>query len=80
MLTGRRQYLTVLEWLLDVRADTGDQGPHEHAFGAHHVSSDALVMVLEGTVVLTIGGLCCLLAYRAMVRIGRLPQEERILS
>jgi uncharacterized protein (DUF58 family) len=44
--TGRRQYLTVLEWLLDVRADTGDQGPHEHAFGAHHVSSDALVVVL----------------------------------
>ncbi|WP_433731770.1 DUF58 domain-containing protein [Actinoplanes sp. CA-051413] len=44
--TGRRQYLTVLEWLLDVRADTGDQGPHEHVFGAHHVSSDALVMVL----------------------------------
>ncbi|MFI7546369.1 DUF58 domain-containing protein [Actinoplanes sp. NPDC049599] len=44
--TGRRQYLTVLEWLLDVRADSGDQGPHEHAFGAHHVSSDALVMVL----------------------------------
>ncbi len=44
--TGRRQYLTVLEWLLDVRADIGDQGPHEHAFGAHHVSSDALVVVL----------------------------------
>ena len=44
--TGRRQYLTVLEWLLDVRADTGDQGPHEHVFGAHHVSSDALVVVL----------------------------------
>ena len=44
--TGRRQYLTVLEWLLDVRADTGDEGPHEHVFGAHHVSSDALVVVL----------------------------------
>jgi uncharacterized protein (DUF58 family) len=44
--TGRRQYLTVLEWLLDVRADTGGQGPHEHVFGAHHVSSDALVVVL----------------------------------
>jgi uncharacterized protein (DUF58 family) len=44
--TGRRQYLTVLEWLLDVRADTGDQGPYEHVFGAHHVSSDALVVVL----------------------------------
>ncbi len=41
--TGRRQYLTVLEWLLDVRADPVE---HEQEFGAHHVSSDALVMVL----------------------------------
>jgi len=44
--TGRRQYLTVLEWLLDVRADVGDQEPYEHVFGAHNVSSDALVVVL----------------------------------
>lgn len=44
--TGRRQYLTVLEWLLDVRADTNEQGLQEHVFGAHHVSSDALVVVL----------------------------------
>jgi uncharacterized protein (DUF58 family) len=44
--TGRRQYLTVLEWLLDVRADSGDESPYEQAFGAHHVSSDALVVVL----------------------------------
>ncbi|XVV13634.1 DUF58 domain-containing protein [Actinoplanes sp. CA-131856] len=42
--TGRRQYLTVLEWLLDVRPDPMEA--HEHDFGAHHVSSDALVMVL----------------------------------
>jgi len=41
--TGRRQYLTVLEWLLDVRADPVE---HEQDFGAHHVSSDALVVVL----------------------------------
>ena len=33
----------MLEWLLDVRADPIE---HEHDFGAHHVSSDALVMVL----------------------------------
>jgi tight adherence protein B len=33
-----------------------------------------------GVVVLVMGGLCCLLAYRLMVRIGRLPQERRILS
>ncbi|WP_082772369.1 DUF58 domain-containing protein [Actinoplanes sp. TFC3] len=43
--TGRRQYLTVLEWLLDVRADTGEPNS-EHVFGAHNVSSDALVVVL----------------------------------
>ena len=41
--TGRRQYLIVLEWLLDVRADPVE---HETDFGAHHVSSDALVVVL----------------------------------
>ena len=44
--TGRRQYLTVLEWLLDVKADSAAEAAYEHAFGAHHVSSDALVVVL----------------------------------
>lgn len=33
-----------------------------------------------GVVVLVLGGSCCLAAYRLMVRIGRLPQERRILS
>lgn len=33
-----------------------------------------------GVVVLVLGGGCCLLAYRLMVRVGRLPQERRILS
>jgi tight adherence protein B len=33
-----------------------------------------------GVVVLVIGGGCCVVAYRLMVRIGRLPQERRILS
>ena len=44
--TGRRQYMTVLEWLLDVRPDPSDTVPYDHVFGAHHVSSDALVVVL----------------------------------
>jgi uncharacterized protein (DUF58 family) len=44
--TGRRQYLIVLEWLLDVRADVADQEAHEQVLGLHHVSSDALVVVL----------------------------------
>ena len=33
-----------------------------------------------GVVVLCIGGGACLVAYRLMVRIGRLPQEERVFS
>lgn len=33
-----------------------------------------------GVVVLGVGGICCLVAYRLMVRIGRLPEERRILS
>ena len=33
-----------------------------------------------GVVVLVAGGACCLVAYRLMVRIGRLPEERRILS
>jgi uncharacterized protein (DUF58 family) len=46
--TGRRQYLRVLEWLLDVRPDPValDDDDYENVFGVHHVSSDALVMVL----------------------------------
>lgn len=33
-----------------------------------------------GVVVLAVGGGCCVVAYRLMVRLGRLPQERRILS
>jgi tight adherence protein B len=33
-----------------------------------------------GVVVLVAGGVCCLVAYRVMMRIGRLPQERRILA
>ena len=32
-----------------------------------------------GLVVLAVGGALCLLAYRVMIRIGRLPEEERVL-
>jgi tight adherence protein B len=33
-----------------------------------------------GAVVLAIGATCCLVAYRLMVRLGRLPRERRVLS
>ncbi|HEY3007166.1 MAG TPA: DUF58 domain-containing protein [Micromonosporaceae bacterium] len=44
--SGRRQYLTVLEWLLDVRALPSPYEPYEHVFGRHLLSSNALVVVL----------------------------------
>jgi tight adherence protein B len=34
----------------------------------------------EGVVVLVTGAVLCLVAYRLMVRIGRLPDERRVLS
>jgi len=33
-----------------------------------------------GVVVLALGASLCLVAYRAMLRIGRLPTEKRVLS
>ncbi|SIN34041.1 DUF58 domain-containing protein [Micromonospora cremea] len=43
---GRRQYLTVLEWLLDVRAESSPHEPYDQVFGPQLLSSDALVVVL----------------------------------
>ncbi|MFF4876509.1 DUF58 domain-containing protein [Micromonospora sp. NPDC000668] len=43
---GRRQYLTVLEWLLDVRAQASQHEPYDQVFGPQLLSSDALVVVL----------------------------------
>ena len=34
----------------------------------------------EGTAVLAVGALLCLLAYRLMVRLGRLPAERRVMA
>jgi uncharacterized protein (DUF58 family) len=44
--TGRRQYLTLLEWLLDVRAKASPYEPYDQVFGLHLLASDALVVVL----------------------------------
>jgi uncharacterized protein (DUF58 family) len=44
--SGRRQYLTVLEWLLDVDTSMGGFEPPPNAFGPHLISSNALVVVL----------------------------------
>lgn len=44
--TGRRQYLTVLEWLLDVTVRPTPYEPYDQVFGPQLLSSDALVVVL----------------------------------
>ncbi|MFI7216160.1 DUF58 domain-containing protein [Micromonospora maritima] len=44
--TGRRQYLTALEWLLDVHAEASPHEPYDQVFGPQVLSSDALVVVL----------------------------------
>jgi uncharacterized protein (DUF58 family) len=43
---GRRHFLAVLEWLLDVQARVGGYEPSPEAFGPHTVSANALVVVL----------------------------------
>ncbi|MFC3504391.1 DUF58 domain-containing protein [Micromonospora krabiensis] len=44
--TGRRQYLTVLEWLLDVHVEASSHEPYEQVFGPQLLAADALVVVL----------------------------------
>jgi uncharacterized protein (DUF58 family) len=43
---GRRQYLTVVEWLLDVRVLPTPYEPDDEVFGQHLLSANALVVVL----------------------------------
>ncbi len=45
--SGRRQYHTVLEWLLDIDTTVGGFEPSADAFGPHTVSTNALVVVLS---------------------------------
>ncbi|MEH1015352.1 DUF58 domain-containing protein [Micromonospora sp. CPCC 206060] len=44
--TGRRQYLTLLEWLLDVQVEQSEYEPYDQVFGPHLLSSNALLVVL----------------------------------
>ena len=44
--SGRRQYVTVLEWLLDVRPALAGYDPPASIFGANMLSSEVLVVVL----------------------------------
>jgi uncharacterized protein (DUF58 family) len=66
--TGRRQYLTVLEWLLDVRPSGGAYEPSAGAFGTHLLSANALVIVLTP-----------LLDQRSAAMVARLARSGRFV-
>ncbi|MGI5212164.1 DUF58 domain-containing protein [Plantactinospora sp. CA-290183] len=66
--TGRRQYLTVLEWLLDVRVEQSPFEPYDHVFGPHLLSSNALVVVLTP-----------LVDQRSAAMLARLARSGRIV-
>lgn len=73
--SGRRQYLTLLEWLLDVRPTQYE--PHEMHFGRHLVSSNALVVVLTPLIDERSAGMLARLARsgRMVVAVDTLPRD-----
>ncbi|GAB3798952.1 hypothetical protein GCM10027605_11480 [Micromonospora zhanjiangensis] len=75
--TGRRQYLTVLEWLLDVTVDEAEYEPYDQVFGPHLLSSDALVVVLTPLVDARSAEMLARLARsgRFVVAVDTLPAE-----
>src|SRR5262249_38914575 len=77
--TGRRQYLTVLEWLLDVRPAGGAYEPSAGAFGTHLLSANALVIVLTPLVDQRSAAMVARLARsgRFVVAVDTLPPDLR---
>jgi uncharacterized protein (DUF58 family) len=75
--SGRRQYLTVLEWLLDIRAGAGTEAPYERVFGPHQLSPNALIVVLTPLIDPGTAPMLARLARsgRHVVAVGTLPAE-----
>ncbi|MEQ4305933.1 DUF58 domain-containing protein [Plantactinospora sp. B6F1] len=74
--TGRRQYLTLLEWLLDVRVEQSPHEPYDQVFGPQLLSSNALVVVLTPLVDPRSAAMLARLARsgRFVVAVDTLPQ------
>lgn len=74
--SGRRQYLTVLEWLLDVHADPVEED-YEPTLGAHRISTSALVVVLTPLIDPRAADMLAQLtqAGRFVVAVDTLPEE-----
>lgn len=75
--TGRRQYLTLLEWLLDVKVRPSPYEPYDQVFGAHLLSSNALLVVLTPLVDPRSAAMLARLARsgRFVVAVDTLPDE-----
>jgi uncharacterized protein (DUF58 family) len=73
--SGRRQYQTVLEWLLDVQAGGTMDVPFERVFGPHLLSTNALVVVLTPLVDARTAPMLARLAWsgRYLVAVDTLP-------
>jgi uncharacterized protein (DUF58 family) len=78
--SGRRQYLTTLEWLLDVKPSPSAYEPGGYSFGPHLLSSNALVMVLTPLVDPRSAGMLARLARagRFVVAVDTLPRRLRV--
>lgn len=83
--SGRRQYLTVLEWLLDVRVAPSGPGAaggeaYEHVFGPHQLPPHALIMVLTPVVDPRTAPVLARLARsgRYVVAVDTLPQSHPV--
>jgi uncharacterized protein (DUF58 family) len=77
--TGRRQYLTVLEWLLDVQPTGGAYEPSAGAFGTHLLSANALVIVMTPLIDQRSAAMVARLARsgRFVVAVDTLPPDLR---
>jgi uncharacterized protein (DUF58 family) len=75
--SGRRQYLRVLDWLLDVRAEATPHDPYERVF--RQISSNALLVVLTPLIDERSAAMLARLARagRFMIAVDTMPPEAR---
>jgi uncharacterized protein (DUF58 family) len=75
--SGRRQYLRVLDWLLDVRAEATPHEPYERVFRL--ISSNALLVVLTPLIDERSAAMLARLARagRFMIAVDTMPPEAR---
>src|SRR5262245_27470734 len=76
--SGRRHYLTILEWLLDTKPSPEGQEPTVYTFGASQIKTNALTIVLTPLIDQRSAALLARLARggRFVVAVDTLPPEQ----